>query len=654
MNADSSCPVCGTQIPVEGTDGLCPKCLLGESLNENDDSPGFDATVDSSATLQVKEQSSVGETFGEYELLDEIARGGMGVVYKARHRQLNRVVALKMILSGQLASDQDVERFKREAEAAANLDHAGIVPIYDIGQQAGQHFFSMKLVEGGSLADRMAELRQNTRVAIGLLEQVARAVHYAHQRGILHRDLKPANILLDEDGHPLVTDLGLAKQIQSDSELTHTGAVVGTPAYMPPEQAAGEKEITTAADIYSIGAMLYEALTGEPPHKADSPMKTLMQVLKTDPTPPRELNSRIDRTLELVCMKCLERDPSQRYSSAAALADDLNNWLVGKPVSVRPPSLSSALGDALRANLRSAVGAGLIGIAAGLLLAFSLSKMNARGDIIENPPTKIYEALPADMPVGRSMVFLKEEGHEASELAFLVGALGAVFGVGYTVAAITRAKPGSEALALGLVSSLLMTITLFTVHVGFGSAIESHASVRPTIELLADAALGTPEQSTKAKAKVFRWYPGLEGMAAEERANTLAFRLFYDGMYTAPPVMVFLMTFSALLCMLPGITGVTFASKLIHEQDKLRSRLPNYIEFMCVIVSLAIGLCFQTLLPSVGSNVPDSGIVGQLVKQLILYSFLVFMAVVIYRRSLSWRWRLLLYIGFFISFAVAF
>ena len=208
-----------------------------------------------------------------------------------------------MILSGQFASENDVRRFYQEAESAANLDHPGIVPIYEIGEHEGHHFFSMKLIEGGSLAELLPELRNDPRKLVRLIADVAHAVHHAHQRGILHRDLKPANILIDDGGNPLVSDLGLAKQIQSDSNITHTGAVVGTPAYMPPEQAAAEKEITTAADIYSIGAILYEALTGKPPHKGDTPMQTLLLVMESNVRSPRDLDSSVDRFLELICLK---------------------------------------------------------------------------------------------------------------------------------------------------------------------------------------------------------------------------------------------------------------------------------------------------------------------------------------------------------------
>ena len=215
------------------------------------------------------------QQFGEYELISEIARGGMGVVYKARHQRLNRIAALKMIISGRFSSEDELRRFHIEAESAARLDHPGIVPVYEIGEVEGQPFFAMKYIEGGSLAEQMDQLREHPREAMALLAKVARGVHHAHQRGVLHRDLKPGNILLDEMGEPLITDLGLAKSTTNDSNLTNTGAVMGTPSYMPPEQAAGGG-VTTAADIYSLGAIMYQLLTGEPPHKGESAMETMM------------------------------------------------------------------------------------------------------------------------------------------------------------------------------------------------------------------------------------------------------------------------------------------------------------------------------------------------------------------------------------------
>jgi eukaryotic-like serine/threonine-protein kinase len=275
--------------------------------------------------------------FGDYELLEEIARGGMGVVFKARQATLNRIVAVKMILTGVLASPADVERFHAEAEAAANLDHPGIVPIFEVGEHNGQHYFSMGYVEGRSLAARVPDGPLPAREGAQVMRVVCDAVQYAHERQIIHRDLKPANILIDRDGRPRITDFGLAKHQQDDSGRTATGQVLGTPAYMPPEQAAGKLElIGPTADVYALGAILYTLLTGRPPFQSASSVDTLRQVLEKEPLAPSELTAGVPRDLETIVLKCLQKSISQRYPTARELADDLQRFLDGRPILARP------------------------------------------------------------------------------------------------------------------------------------------------------------------------------------------------------------------------------------------------------------------------------------------------------------------------------
>jgi serine/threonine-protein kinase len=284
-----------------------------------------------------------------YQVLAEIGRGGMGVVYKAWQVKADRLVALKMVLAGEMASPDEIDRFAAEARAAAGLNHPNIVTIYDVGENAGRQFFTMELVAGGSLAEQVKHSPLPSRRAAEVLLTVARAVHYAHQQKVIHRDLKPANILLDEAGQPHVTDFGLAKCLDADATRTRTGAVIGTPGYLAPEQAATRgDEPTTATDTYGLGAVLYALLTGRPPFQAETLLDTLAQVKFHPPAQPRLLNRNIDRDLETICLKCLEKAPGDRYASAEHVAEELGRYLRGEPIEARPPgwvqSLSRELG----------------------------------------------------------------------------------------------------------------------------------------------------------------------------------------------------------------------------------------------------------------------------------------------------------------------
>ena len=288
-------------------------------------------------------------SFGDYELLEHIGEGGMGVVYKAWQKSVKRPVALKMIRAGQLASAVELERFRNEAELVGTLDHTHIVPIFYVGEHEGRLYYTMKLIEGGNLARRINEfalpdepnlsrytIEGRAQKLVRLMVTLARSVNHAHRRGILHRDLKPGNVLLDADGEPHITDFGLAQRFEGDSH-EESGVIVGTASYMSPEQAAGKtRGLTTAVDVYSLGAMFYELLTGRPPFRGGTFLETLFQVREQEPQPPRVLNPNVDRDLETICLKCLQKDPKRRYRSAERLAESLECWLAGKPIPDRP------------------------------------------------------------------------------------------------------------------------------------------------------------------------------------------------------------------------------------------------------------------------------------------------------------------------------
>lgn len=286
---------------------------------------------------------------GDYILLDELGRGGMGVVYRAKQESLERDVAVKLILHGTQASEEDQARFQAEVSAAAKLEHPHIVPIYEVGDDKGWQYFCMKLIDGTNLAKKMLEGPMPERQAVKLVMKIARAISFAHEQGIIHRDLKPANILLDKFGEPHVSDFGLAKQVSSNVSLTQTGAILGTPSYMAPEQAVGSRGVVgPLCDVYSLGAILYALLTGKPPFQGPSPFDTLLMVLEQDPLPPRLLNGKVSRDLEMIVLRCLQKPSELRYASADALADDLRSYLDGESISARSGHLRDVMARVFR------------------------------------------------------------------------------------------------------------------------------------------------------------------------------------------------------------------------------------------------------------------------------------------------------------------
>lgn len=361
MNETRTCQECGAALPADAPAGLCPCCL-------------WDAgTAQTAATTEEREPSPAvfqGRPFGNYDLLEELARGGMGVVYKARQRNLSRLVALKMIRGERLAQASEVQRFRREATAAATLHHPHIVSVHEAGEVDGQYFYSMDFVEGRSLAEVVREHPLPARQAATYLKAIAEAVAYAHQRGILHRDLKPSNVLIDTHDQPHVVDFGLAKSLPGselpalNTELTQSGQVLGSPSYMAPEQAAGHgRAVDARTDVYALGAILYEMLSGRPPFQAETSLETLKLVLENEPAAPRLLNPRLPRDLETLCLKCLEKEPRRRYAGAQDLVEELGRFLENKPIVARPVSVPEKL---RRWCQRKPLVAGLAG---GLLLA---------------------------------------------------------------------------------------------------------------------------------------------------------------------------------------------------------------------------------------------------------------------------------------------
>src|SRR5216110_3119874 len=377
-NAKRVCAECGATVFAGAPQGICSVCLFRTGLASDDDK-AFEATV-----------ARMLKDFGDYELLEEIGRGGQGVVFRARQKSLNRIVALKVIGLGNWATKAHLKRFRLEAEAAARLDHPGIVPIHEVGERDGSCYFSMKLVEGGQLDEVVRHEPMSIQHAVELIAKVSRTVHYAHEHGILHRDIKPGNILLDKKGEPHLTDFGLARLIEQESTVTNSFDVLGTPSYMSPEQAGGRvKELTPAADVYALGAVFYHMLTGQPPFAGGTTYETIRMVLETEPRKPRLWNSKADADLETICLKCLEKDPQRRYSSALALAEDLERWLRHEPIRARRSGIFIRSRKWVRRNPATAAS-----VALSLVLITGLGAMLWKSQLVRRSPTTGIAVLP--------------------------------------------------------------------------------------------------------------------------------------------------------------------------------------------------------------------------------------------------------------------
>ena len=340
MTATTTCAKCSAKIFAEAK--FCSACFLETGLGllaEEGQTPNAQRPTSNAEFRgegRAPKPARMITDFGDYELVEEIGRGGQGIVYRARQKSLNRTVALKVIGLGQWATEAHLKRFRREAEAAARLDHPSIVPIHEVGERDGYCYFSMNFVEGGQLDEVVRDSPMSTRQAAELIAKIARTVHYAHEHGILHRDIKPGNILLDKHGEPHLTDFGLARLVETESTVTRTNEVLGTPSYMAPEQAIGETgTLTSATDVYGLGAVLYQLLTGQPPFAGGTTYETVKLLLETEPRSPRLLNPKVNRDLSAICLKCLEKDPKRRYPAAAGLAEDLEHWLKHEPIQAK-------------------------------------------------------------------------------------------------------------------------------------------------------------------------------------------------------------------------------------------------------------------------------------------------------------------------------
>lgn len=579
--------------------------------------------------------------FGDFELLEEIARGGMGVVYLARDKGLDRIVAIKTILNGQFASQESKARFFAEAAAAAKLDHPGIIPVYEIGEVQDQPFFAMKYISGGSFASQMNRYRSDLRSGVELMVKVCRAVHHAHERGVLHRDLKPANILIDEDGFPLVADLGLAKAVDSDTNITQSGAIMGTPGYMSPEQASGAGDVTTSTDVYALGAILFEVLTGQAPHQGRTAIETLKRITSEESPTARSVNPDADRRLELVCQNCLTMKAEDRYSSAKALADDLENWLTDEPLSVSAPSMASVGVNWLKKNARAALGAAGVGVVFGLLIGVMFALIGVNVSDMETT----YKAFPGERPRALSLYSWVDSIPRGWRNFCQFPLFSLIAAVGMVNYLVVRPKTRDVAIASGVLAGLFAAAIAFVTSLGWQPLTSiSVKSGAQDIQMLSRAALAdTQSQRELARKAIERRYPSLPNLETSERPNMLASKVLFDQTMGIPVGLWVGLMLVVVVIAVPALVGTVLFGRLVDEIGVRGRAFGRYFECMpltavCLMLTLLYMFPTLAILPPVWTRL------------LILATMSATIVAAV--RGTKWYWRLLLHAGWFAAFVL--
>ncbi len=499
-------------------------------------------------------------TVAGYELIDELGRGGMGVVYRARDTNLDRIVALKMILGGQFVSEEAIRRFKLEAESVARLDHPNIVPIFEVGEVDNKHFYTMKLIDGSSLSERLEDYQPDNRLAAQLMIDIARAVHHAHERGVLHRDLKPANVLIDDDGNPLITDLGLAKQMDDESGLTQTGLVMGSPGFMAPEQAAGKTDVTTGVDIYALGAMLYWLIAGRPPFVGDTHLDVILKTINERPESVRSIRADADRDLNLICLKALEKKPEDRYPSAAAFADDLQAWLDGNPLSVKPPTAYELTRLWIRKNMRTVTAASLAGALCGLAVGFIVLMLIVDGTIgsAKAAQSQLGESSTAWIVRYFSWVDAVPDWIIRTLPPFIVWIS---VGIGIGMIGLIKPKNREVGMVAAITAGLLAGILAYTISLGW-APMSQHAVNRGVhdIQLISDSMwVQSDRERELARQALVQRYPGLDRLKSQSRGDVVYRKIIRDQTLGIPKGMWVGIGSTLCLCVLPLFFTAVFA-----------------------------------------------------------------------------------------------